>query len=675
MRCYIEYIGVIDNNDNCHYIPFKEGVNVITGRSSTGKSAIIEIFDYCAGSSQNTVPVGVITENSYLYFVVFLKNDSRLVVGRLQEGGKWSGFYKLETETFDVVNLCKDYFKKEYFIPINDFKDELGRFCGLNITDTDENKEDVIYRGKKKGRPSFRNMVSFMFQHQNLIANKHTIFYRFDQKEKQERIIDEFKIFAGFVDQQYYVLCQKLNEKKKEIEIYNQTTDRIEKEKKQRVTILDELRNDYYNISGKRLFPDVDSEHIMSLPQQYIDELERTEVIVIDDSDGYKNSYNQLIQQKNELLAKRRKAQLELQQTDSSINYARLYASKIDDFHPVTEVIKGESECPFCHQKSGTTKDEYNKLASAINWLNEELRKSPKRIASFLPQKKALEDCIDGINEQIRKVEEELLKIQRINNELMRNKSLEEQSFKIRLQIENELEWVVEKKKNIEQDKIEALKKEIQSLGKLISGKYDVEKKLKEAEEFINNAMNEFGNQLDFEQSYKPINLHFDIKTFDLYHLTRNKERVYLRSMGSGANWLYSHICLFLAFQKFFASMGEKSTIPNILFLDQPSQVYFPSVIDFGGDFNYKELKRSENKEDEADADLQSVTRLYDRIIEVVESINEVYGFKPQIVISDHADHLPLSHGDFESYVRKRWRKANEGFIDLSIVNSSTIMD
>ncbi len=246
---------------------------------------------------------------------------------------------------------------------------------------------------------------------------------------------------------------------------------------------------------------------------------------------------------------------------------------------------------------------------------------------------------------------------------------MEEQSIKIRLQIENELEWVIEKKRNLEQNNIESLIKEVNSLEKLLSDKYGVEKKLQDAEGFINNAMNEIGSLLDFEPSYKPINLHFDIKTFDLYHLRNKDERVYLRSMGSGANWLYSHICLFLAFQKFFASINN-STVPNILFLDQPSQVYFPSVIDFGADFNYKELKKLENKESEADADLQSVTNLYDRIIEMIDALEKEYGFKPQIIITDHADNLHLKQYEFESFVRKRWRGADDGFIDMAKIKN-----
>ena len=203
--------------------------------------------------------------------------------------------------------LKKEYFTEEYFITLSDFKEELGRFFGLNISDTDENIEDIKYKGKKNGRPSIRNMISFMLQHQNLIANKHTIFYRFDQKEKQEHVIDEFKIFAGFVDQQYYILCQRLNEKKKEVEEYNYKNARLEAEKAERILVLDELRENYRNVSGKELFPGVESQHVLNAPQQYIDELEGMEVSVIDDSDEYRKNYNQLMCQKNELLAERRK--------------------------------------------------------------------------------------------------------------------------------------------------------------------------------------------------------------------------------------------------------------------------------------------------------------------------------------------------------------------------------
>ncbi len=48
MRTLIHEIGVLDNNGRKHPVKFKTGLNVVTGKSSTGKSALIEIFDYCS---------------------------------------------------------------------------------------------------------------------------------------------------------------------------------------------------------------------------------------------------------------------------------------------------------------------------------------------------------------------------------------------------------------------------------------------------------------------------------------------------------------------------------------------------------------------------------------------------------------------------------------------------
>lgn len=90
MKSYIKYIGLIDNFGNCHNIDFKEGLNIVTGRSSTGKSAIIEVFDYCFGNSDNTIPDGIITENAELYFVVIELNNSNLVLARRQNRGKYA---------------------------------------------------------------------------------------------------------------------------------------------------------------------------------------------------------------------------------------------------------------------------------------------------------------------------------------------------------------------------------------------------------------------------------------------------------------------------------------------------------------------------------------------------------------------------------------------------------
>jgi len=664
MKSYIRYMGIIDQYDNCHHIDMHEGLNIITGRSSTGKSAIIELFDYCTGSADNTIPSGVITENASLYFVVLYKNGTQLVIAREQTGRTRKLFFKIEPQDLEIDNLNSSYFGDEYYIDINTFKEELGHFFGIEISNMDDADNSINRKAVKKGHPSFRNMTSFMLQHQNLVANKHSLFYRFDEKEKRERVIDEFKIFAGLVDQQYYTLSQELEEYKIKLDKFQNEKNRFETSKKDKCTYLDELKEAYYTISGNELFSGIDSMHMLDAPQIYLDKLKALPIVVNEDSEQYKNQYTELVRKKNLLLAQKRDITLKLEKVISSIEYAKSYAETIDRYDPIKEAIKSNSECPFCHNQNGGIVTEANKLTEAINWLNSELRRSSMRIDSFLPKKYEYEKDLQEINQQIRTINNEISKINEINKSLENDRSLEEQSLKIKLQIENELEWSRDKSISFDEDKFKDIKKRIEEIEEVLQKTYNVEHKLKEAESFINRTMNDIGCKLDFEASYQPINLCFDIHTFELYHLKDNNTKVYLRSMGSGANWLYSHICLFLAILKYFASLGDKALVPSILFLDQPSQVYFPATVDVSEDgFDAKGLKKLENKS--ADEDLKAVTNLFIQIINVINTIKEEYGFMPQIIISDHADYLDLGEYNFNDYVVSRWRGKDQGFVDM----------
>lgn len=487
MKSYIKYMGIIDQYDNCHHIDMHEGLNIITGRSSTGKSAIIELFDYCTGSTDNTIPSGVITENARLYFVVLYKNDTQLVIARKQAERTRKLFFKIEPQNLEIDDLTSSYFGDEYYIDINTFKEELGHFFGIEISNMDDVDCGINRKVIKKGHPSFRNMISFMLQHQNLVANKHSLFYRFDEKEKRERVIDEFKIFAGLVDQQYYILSQELDEYKIKLEKCQNEQSRFEINKKDKSSYLDVLREEYYAISGNELFPDVDSIHMLNAPQNYLDKLKASLIIVNEDSEQYKYQYTELVKKKNILLARRREVTLKLEKVIASIKYAKSYSETIDRYEPVKEAISSNSICPFCHNKNDGTIIEANRLTEAINWLNSELQKSPMRIDSFLPKKREFESELQDINQQIRIINNEISRINDINKSLENDRSLEEQSLKVRLQIENELEWARNKSIGFDSDNIEDIKKRIEEIENVLLKKYNVEHKLKEAEDFINN--------------------------------------------------------------------------------------------------------------------------------------------------------------------------------------------
>ncbi|WP_103589256.1 DUF3732 domain-containing protein [Campylobacter concisus] len=660
MKSYVKYIGLVDKEDKIHSVKFTTGVNIITGKSSTGKSAIIEIFDYCMGSSEFNIPSGVITDNADIYFVILSIKETFLVLARKENGRKI--FLKEESNSPDIKVLNKEYFDNKFFISNSDFKVNLGHYFGLDINDIEEDKSVSQYTGQKKGRPSVRNIIPYLIQHQNLIANKHSLFYRFDENEKREQTIDQFKIFAGFVNQEYYILKQNLANSKKQLKRLELEEKVIKIQREFNSEKFDGLLQEYEAISGNKLFEEA-SNIILSNPANYIDKLVAKGISINENNDESVEKILSLEKEYNRLLSQKRELNYKYKNINSSIDYVKKYKEELSNNQAIAEASINVTTCPFCTQETNIIANEANQLEEAIKWLNIELRKSPYLLDSFESDKNNIKEKISNIEEKLKSIKNEIEQLKNITKALENNKSLNEQALKVKLKIENLLESLMDKKDNNIEEKIKATQQDISEFEKLLKDEFNLDKQLEEAEKYINYKMKEIGNKLDFESSYKPINLKFSLTNFDLWHEKENKDKVYLRSMGSGANWLYSHITLFLALHNFFCSLGNKSIVPSILFLDQPSQVYFPtSIKDENDEFNIDRIeeKKGTNTKDE---DLKAVTNLFNQLVSFCKTTLKETGIEPQIIITDHADKLELDSVDFENLVNdRRWR--TRGFIN-----------
>ena len=661
MKSYIKHIGIVDKNNKVHSVEFTKGVNIITGKSSTGKSAMIEIFDYCMGSSEFNIPSGIITDETDIYFVILSVKEVFLVLGRREDSKKI--FLKEESQLPNINTINKEYFESKYFT--SDFNVNLGHYFGLEINDVDEDKNILQYTGQKKGRPSIRNIIPYLLQHQNLIANKHSLFYRFDQKEKREQTIDQFKIFAGFVTQEYYILKQNLADSERTLKKFENEQKSIDQQKEFNAKRLDALLQEYEAISGNKLFEE-NSILILSNVANYIDKLMATDIRINEGNDKSIQKLLSLEEDYNKLFAEKRKLIYKYKNINVSTEYAKQYKEELQPSSDEIEANIQSSKCPFCQEDSNTIHDEANQLEEAINWLNRELQKTPYLLDSFESDKNNIKNEISDIDNQLKIIKTKINSLEGITKALETNKSLNEQTLKTKLKIENLLESLIDKEAQNLEESIKNTKKDIKSYKKQLKDKFDVDKKIKEAEDYINNEMKSIGNKFDFEKSYKPINLKFALDSFDLWHEKENGDKVYLRSMGSGANWLYSHLTLFLAIHKFFSYRNNKSLVPSILFLDQPTQVYFPtSIKDNEVKFNAEKIEdKKGDTNSNLDEDMKAVANIFNQFISYCKSTLQETEIEPQIIITDHADYLTLDDDiAFEDLVNgRRWR--TRGFID-----------
>lgn len=669
MNAHILHIGVLDKQDKVHAVTFQKGVNVITGRSSTGKSALIEIFDYCFGSSDFTVPVGVITDCAVLYFTVMKVNESALVLARRPKDTQAFLREELDFErVMRVKTLCHEYFEEVYFSPLSDFLKVLKRHFGVLVTDIDEDLAARGWHGKKSATPSARSFSSYMLQHQNLIANKHAIFYRFDQKEKREQAIDHLKIFLGFADQPYFMKSQELNALIQEQRTIERSLPRRAELKEVAKKSLENARREYEAISGTVL--DIDLDTAIASPKTTLQLLRGIKINVLADSDAHARLRQDAENEESKLVAHLRRKQQELKSVESSIEFSRRYAERSSKTVLPESAEVHASTCPFCGSENDDVEAQANELTEAINWLNSELSRSSYRLDSFEEQRQKIQAEIDPIKDELGRCRQKIKAIDQQISDLEKVRSQYELAVEAKVRVESVLFELTRIQEGQADGDLDKLKERILELKTDLKSNYDIDRKLANAEARIKDLLEEFGGRFNFEKSYTPIRLRFSLGSFDLWHEMEPGKKVFLRSMGSGANWLSCHIVLFLALQRYFCEVGKGCSIPPVLFFDQPSQVYFPSILDGGTNFSAEELAKMDTSRDRlrtVDEDVKAVTNLFVQLVDYCQETEEATGIMPQIIVTDHADNLELpGEVTFESLVRRRWRQDSDGFIDLN---------
>ncbi|AAW85956.1 hypothetical protein VF_1461 [Aliivibrio fischeri ES114] len=661
MNTLIHEIGVIDKQGKKHPVNFKVGLNVVTGKSSTGKSALIEIFDYCFGSGENTIPKGIITTKAAIYYVALAVNGQDMIIARDPVIAS-KGFFR-RVEAFDSKDIDQDYFNTSYFRPLSEFKKHLRTFF-LDIDDVDESLVARFNRkfNQKSPTPSVRSFSSFILQHQNLIANKHALFYRFDEKEKRDQAIEHTKIFLGLVDQKFFHLSQekeRIASEVRRLERQKETNKRTSENYKQKVSPV--LRQ-MYALMGFKYEP-LSLDKILHHPQ---DAKERLDGIIVPEKINYNSDasaqlYNQLTLTRNQKNAELRKLQRQVSSINKHIQEEELFVDNVKQFSSPKHAHISTSVCPFCHTKKDSLRQSAERLQQAITKISGNLAQARPMKAKFESSLVDVQRHIDVVSKDLTELNQQIINIEKTNKQIAEQKTLYESII-----IQKAKLFAIIDTLNMADD-VE-LEKEIKKIGGQLKKinealkKYDVQKGLERASAKVNEYMIEIGRHFAFEASYKPINLHFSFETFDLYHLTTENEKIYLRSMGSGANWLYCHITLFLALHKYFVELGDKCSIPSILFLDQPTQVYFP---DFSRDNSnsFEEQKSKEenqrtNKDRPIDEDIKAVENLFSQLSIYCNELKRNYGFSPQIIVTDHADNLALSNDEpFDSLVNNnRWR-------------------
>lgn len=642
MKSYIKAIIIFNENDEKRLVPLKQGVNIITGESKTGKSALVEIIDYCLCSTRCTIPKGKITDFSYLYVLVMGIGDNTYIIARYNwdNGGKM--YFSKEEKDFDYKVLSLGYFSEKPTLPYKDAQYEIECALGLFVTNM---ATDADQQGKKA---SLRNMVSYLFQHQNLMASKFALFYRFSDYYKRKDIIDQFPVFTGMISQEYYSDLIQLNTLKAQLKQKYKRQKANEKSTAYIKENLSPLLTDYFALLEKDFDDKISAQKMLKMASN-LPEFDDTQLF---GESKIAERYSVLNEELEELRNEEREILLKIKNIDNASKTGNEFTEMLMDLKQQTTVAEIEATeyiCPLCGHDCQEIAENDSQLIEATEWLDNELKITEKYTADFSEDVRKLKDEHSKIDAKIKEVWKQIKMVEQkfISSKALVSKREKVNYAKARIALYAEMSdsGIFE---TVDED-IAELKEKIQQLEEKIQG-FDVDTKKAKAQAFLSENMNRLSLSLDFEDEYLPINLNFGLldETFDIYQYQNNREKIHLYEMGSGANWVSCHIALFLSFLRYFAKQ-DNSPMPLFMFFDQPSQVYFP---------------QGDSKDDEiTQADLMAVNKMYKTIFDEINSIGEETGILPQIIIVDHVDGKNLECKDeFGGYIRCNWRN-NTGLI------------
>lgn len=623
-------------NGKVRHLPFALGqVNIITGRSKSGKSVVGDIIDYCLGGDSCNIADGVVRDNVAWYGLLLQFEHERVFVARKNpdKGQQTTGVCYIDIgEKIEVPDNC-DFSSNTN---VSGIEESLTRRIGIseNLNTPPEGQSRLPLAA------NIRHALYYCFQGQDEIAAKNFLFHHQSDDFITQAIKDTIPYFLGAISEEALalenersILKRKLTLEKRKLEenryLMGGGSERaisLIGEARQAGLIDASTQIDYQNYremysvlqTAMNWSPSVIGSNsgmdrltfLQSKLQEIRDEFDEIGISLdnarkfVGETAGYSGE------------AQHQKMRLEsiglFEQLNFNPGKCPLCSGTLEQPLPSVEMIK--ASIVNLDKSIANVTREQPKLRAFISDLEREREKKQEEI-------KALEAEIDGLYQQ----ESERARLRDIN--ARRGKVVGRISL-----------WVESVENDTESEKQEQVVKRIEGRIKEIDDILDrdsVEERKQSALSRIQEDMTKWAKALQLEHSDNPYRLDLNKVTVVV---DKPERPVPLKQLGSGSNWVGVHLIAYFALQRFFVNANRP--VPRFLFLDQPSQVYFPSELD------------------EKQIDWNEVNKMYQFII---DRTNELNG-KLQVIVVDHAD---LKEDSFRQFICENWWPIDKNLVPI----------
>jgi hypothetical protein len=616
------------NGGKYREVKFEPGkVNVISGSSKAGKSAVIPIIDYCLASDGCAIPVGTIRKTCAWFGILIDTEEGKKLIARAEPGNQKStnDMFIIEgreieiPEKIDGKNTTRDV-----------VKDKLSLLSGLpNVGFGEDNGEFGF-----KTKPSFRDLMAFSFQPQNIVANPDVLFYKADSYGNREKLKSIFPFILGAIDSESLVIVWELKELRKQLKLLlaeQAAVTAVSKRWKAEANVLF-YRSREYGLIDVNAQPNAEWPQLLGQLGQIAIKSSRDSSVTsatVDSTTAVLSALREreAVISENLFTAKQKLDELRQvkQEAESYAKSLRSTAQRLSLSSWLKE-LAGESNTsnPLAFPTLNAS-TQLSELCEALAKIEQVAAETPMVSASIQSEIIRLRELIRQDSETLVAIQTEIKGIEAKDNLAAQHALRMMDIDRFLGSLQQSLNTYAEAQKDSGlAERISKLQERIGLLEPKVSDEA-VRQKTARILGFITRICTRITPHLDAEWADAEIALSIQDLAIKVRHEGRDD---FLWEIGSGANWLAYHIAMLLALQLFFLK-SENHAVPHLLIFDQPSQVYFP-------------IKRATKQNDEDagmdepsldDEDRDAVRKVFNVL---ARAVNGSKG-RLQIIVLDHA--------------------------------------
>lgn len=545
----------------------REQVNIITGVSNSGKSAIVEVIDYCLGASRCHIP-GIVREASAWVGVLWSDGKTQVLVCRKVPSPDQ---FSSEEIHFDVGENLTVPDEAAQLKSVANRNSSLRRF------------EQIIHMGEVAGetygserqptRVSFRNVLSYVLQSDDVIINKMTLL-RGAGDERRQSVIDSLPYFLGITSEETVAAEAELRR-------LRAIRDREEKRRTGATRHLEES-----DVVERALLREATQVGLLPAVGEALAAGARHEQLVL--AGSYSPNRGRevapsdqlgiLQERERELRSNTASLRNHIRAADEMMETANAFEISAESQKRKLEVVtflrdhETAETCPVCANPLHNRTPTVTAISAAYNQIRSEIGQLDRDRPQLERYTSAIRSELDTASEELGAVRREISALLRERAGAGERLELEQRRSRVVGRISFYLENRERNAAVTKELDLSPLLAEISALEALV----DVEAKeerIRVAERFISKHASAILSDLPFEEHYRGSDVDFSVRTLKVTVVTDTRP-IEMRDVGSDENYLSLHVSIMLALHRWF-DVRERP-VPGFVLFDQLSRPFFP---------------------------------------------------------------------------------------------------